>query len=154
MAFKIGNHEVEKRRKNIILGAIFSTVLAACLGYLNGVNASKYNDFLLGSVVFFLVFANIINAFRYIQWLKLIAKHRVEPAGDVIHFYKGDDKSTLKGDNIAKVTVKRKQEQPVTIFIELNIGNKIRLEGYDDMDGLLGALRHIIADENIGNGSN
>jgi hypothetical protein len=146
MTFTIGKDEIEKRRKNIFLGLIFSVGLAVLLGYMNGNDATKYNDLLLGSVVFFLVFANIINGYRYLQWLKLITTHRIEPGEDSICFFKGDAESTLKGKDIAKITAKRKDNRLTAITIELNIGNKIRLEGYDNMDGLLTALQQISND--------
>jgi hypothetical protein len=149
MAFTIGMDEIAKRRKNIFLGLIFSAGLVVILGYMNGSDSTKYNDLLLGSVVFFMVFANIINGFRYLQWLKMITTHRIEPEDGVLHFFKGETKSTLKAENIARIGIKKKQDKLAAITVELNIGNKIRLEGYDDMDGLLTAMKNIVKDDVI-----
>ncbi|MBF0453821.1 MAG: hypothetical protein HQL72_03265 [Magnetococcales bacterium] len=143
MAFTIGTAEVVKRRKNIFLGLFFSVGLILLTGLMNGLDAGKYNDLLLASVVFFLVFANIINGFRYIQWLKLIKEHRIEERDGALDFFKGESKSTLKPENIHKIDLQQKKGELVAITIRLNIGNKIRLEGYDDMDGLLAALKKI-----------
>jgi hypothetical protein len=143
MAFTITKEEVIKRRKNIFLGLLFSIGIAVLMGYMNGNDSTKYNDLLFGSIVFFLVFANIINAFRYVQWLKLITTHRIEIGENSLDFFKGEAESNLKADNMAKLCLKKKDDQLLYIIVELNIGNKIRLEGYNDMDGLLAALKNV-----------
>ena len=143
MTFTIGPDEIAKRKKNILLGLGFSVGLTALIGYANGVDSMKYNDILLGSVVFFLVFANIINAFRFFQWLKQIPTHRIQMSNGALHFYKGSAVSTLKPDNIAKLKLRKKNGSLITITVTLNIGNKIRLEGYNDMEGLLAAFQQV-----------
>jgi hypothetical protein len=147
MAFTISRDEVVKRRKNIFLGLLFSIGISVLMGHLNGNDSTKYNDLLFGSIVFFLVFANIINAFRYVQWLKLITTHRIEPNDDALTFHKGENQSTLKADDISKLRLKIKKEKLLSITVELNIGNKILLEGYDDMDGLLAAMKTVAHDD-------
>ncbi|MBF0446888.1 MAG: hypothetical protein HQL67_01680 [Magnetococcales bacterium] len=147
MTFTIGSYEIQKRKKNILLGLGYSIALALVIGYANGSGMESYNDFLLGSVVFFLVSANIINGYRHLQWLKLITTHRVEEAEGSLNFYKGTERSTLKSDNIAQLIIKRKKGALITIIVVLNIGNKIRLEGYDDMEGLLTVLKKIASDQ-------
>ena len=140
MVFRIGQAEVQKRRKNILLGFLFSIGMVVAMAMGNAQNVDRYNDFLLGSVVFFVVFANIINIFRHFQWKNMILVHQVEVLDQEMIFTKGKDKSVLKIDQIIKVQVARRAGTVSRMIIELSGGNKIRLEGYDNMDDFAKAI--------------
>ncbi len=144
MIFRISVAEIAKRRKNILLGLLFSIGLAVTLAMANATNQEKYNDMLLGSVVFFLVFANIINATRHLQWQKQIKTHRIEVGNTGLMFIKGDEQNELLGEKIANLKTKEKNGLVTTIFVELATGNKIRLEGYDGMTELAALIQNMM----------
>ncbi len=150
MTFRISDAEVTRRRKNNFLGLIFSIGLMLVLAVANASNQEKYNDMLLLSMVVFFVFANIINMFRHQQWQNQIRGHRLERSEAGLVFIKGDERNELRGDQIAKLRIKEKDNRVHLIFVELTTGNKIRLEGYDHMDGLADLLRKMVPPETTG----
>ncbi len=136
MVYKISADEVKRRRKNILLGALFSIGIALLLGAQNAANEEKYNDFLFFSVVLFLVFSNFINGFRFYKWQDMTTKHRIEVEGDRITFCMGSEKSVLQNEQLATLKIKRKRDHVQAVIVGLNNGNKIRLEGYNNLNDL------------------
>ena len=136
MIFKISQAEVKKREKNILLGVLFSFGLAGALMLGNDTLKITYNSLLLTSIVLFFVFANFFNGLRHLKWKKIIQIHRLEILDDKFIFSKGDEKSTLTPEKIKKIRLKRQNESVRWMIIFLTTGNKIRLEGYDEMDVL------------------
>lgn len=134
MIFKIGQTEIHKRRKNMLLGVLFSLGLSVTMVQGNAQDSLRYNDFLIGSIVLFFIFANVINLIRHFKWKGVIKNHQVEVLEDQMVFYKADEKTVLKIDQIQKVFLKRQKGLVTRMILELPIGNKIRLEGYEEMD--------------------
>ena len=143
-AFRIGVAEVKKRQKNILFGLIFTVALVLTLGWANASNAERYNDFLLGSVVIFLVFANFINGFRFYQWTVLIKTHRVELVEEGLAFWKGKEKTFLLPSQVRRVQFKRSGDAVAVVILELATGAKIRLEGYDNMADFAAGIRKLM----------
>ena len=136
MIFKISPAEVKKREKNILLAILFSIGLAGFLMFGNDTLKITYNFLLLISIGLFFVFANIFNGIRHNKWKKTIKTHQIEILDREIIFSKGDEKSTLPPEKIHKIRLKRRKESVTWMILFLTTGNKIRLEGYDDMDTL------------------
>lgn len=144
MIFRIGHEELVKRRKNNWLGLLFSIGMMVLLAAANAHNQERYNDFLFGSVVLFLVLANMINLVRHVQWSRTIAHHHIEAGESGLTFVKGEEKTHLPGDQINSMRTKEKNGATTVVFMELANGNRIRLEGYTDMNGLAAAIRQVI----------
>ena len=140
MVFKIGQAEVHKRQKNIVLGLVFSVGLAVVMVLGDETFKASYNDLLIVSVVIFFVFANLINGIRHFQWKKTIQSHQIEVLDTAILFFKGDEKTVLKADQIRKMEIKRRKDVVTRILLHRVSGQKIRLEGYDGMDDFATAI--------------
>lgn len=134
MVFKIGQTEVKRRQKNIILGFVFSIMFLLTVNMGDGIFGVHYNDILLLSIVIFFVFANIFNLVRHFQWKKIIEIHQIEVLENEIIFSKGTEKTVLKLDKIKTVRFKRRGDDVVRMTATLVTGNKIRMEGYDKMN--------------------
>lgn len=136
MIFKIGQTEVKKREKNIMLGLLFSILFVAIVMLDNDTDRGRYNDFLLASIVLFFLFSNVINGIRHLQWKKMIQVHSIDVLENEIAFLKDTEKTTLKIDQIDTVHLKQRGDLVTRIILKRVNGNKIRLEGYDEMDAL------------------
>lgn len=134
MVFKIGQAEVKKRQINMLLGLLFSVLFVTFINIKNNTDNTRYNDLLFLSVSVFFAFSNVINLGRHIQWKKSIKTHQIEILADSIIFSKDAEKEVLEPEKVAKIDVKRRGEEVKRIIIVLVIGNKIRLEGYNDMN--------------------
>ena len=148
MVFKIGLPEVKKRQKNNLYGVVLSIVFLVVVTMDDKLGV-QYNDILLLSIVFFFVFANVINLTRHAQWKKLIETHQVEVLENVVVFMKDGEKTTLTPDKINILKIKRRDDKVVRITIKLVIGNKIRLEGYNDMDDFAKLLAKLVKPEKV-----
>ena len=148
MVFKIGLPEVKKRQKNNLYGVVLSIVFLVVVTMDDKLGV-QYNDILLLSIVFFFVFANVINLTRHAQWKKLIETHQVEVLENVVVFMKDGEKTTLTPDKINILKIKRRDDKVARITIKLVIGNKIRLEGYNDMDDFAKLLAKLVKPEQV-----
>ncbi|MCW8962262.1 MAG: hypothetical protein OQL16_00605 [Gammaproteobacteria bacterium] len=132
--FMIGSQEIRKRNRNLLWGMSLSLLLAAMVTIGNYRDPVTYNNALLWSILAFLVLANLVNIFRYLRYLKLISKHRVEIENNKIVFYTGDDTSELDMSNITIMQTYSKPDKLQHIQLRLKNNRGIRLEGYDRLE--------------------
>lgn len=150
MIFKIETKEIKRREKNIALGVLFSVSFLVVVSWESSIVGARYNDILLLSIVFFFVFANVINIMRHFQWKNLIRTHRVEVADQEVFFWKGEEKTVLQPQQIASILIKRRREGGVAhITVKLVVGNKIRLEGYEEMEAFAEKLTSLVKPEQM-----
>lgn len=142
--FKIGAQSLRRRTHNVIYGAGFSLLLALFVGWGHWRQPETYNDLLLWSVIGFLALANLVGYFRHRRYLRLARQHRLEVTADGIRFRTGDDLSQLSTGDIADVTIHRRGNAIGHIQIRRTDNRGIRLEGYDDVAGLVDALKSIV----------
>jgi hypothetical protein len=136
----IGTGERALRRRNIAWGLLLSLLLAAMVAFLNQRDPQQYNEVLLWSVVGFVALANLVNYLRYRRWLRRSAEHSLELRDDRLRFSTADEESVLELDQVTALRVFRRSGQLRHIQLLLPNNRGIRLEGYDDLDGLLRAL--------------
>ena len=149
MIFKIGQAEVKKRQNNILLGLLLTVVLAIIVFMGDESIKDKYNDFLIASFILFFLFANIINGIRHFRWKYIIKKHQIEVLDDQVVFLEGDVRTVLQKSQINKAHIKRRQEKVTRIIVQLVNGNKIRLEGYEEMEALAKGLTDRLKPEQV-----
>ena len=103
MHYSISETSLQTRKKNIILGALFSLVLAAVItaGHLQ--DTETYNDMVFWSVIIVVVVGNLVNYYRYRRYLRLVEDHRIEIRDEKVLFFTGTDKSVLDTKEIALV---------------------------------------------------
>ncbi len=136
MDFIIGETEVRKRKRNILLGGVFSLLLAGMIAVQNHRNPEQYNDLLLWSVVGFVIIANVVNYYRHRRYLRQIRDHRVEVQPGKVKFWTGGDSSSLDVNDIAAMSFFRRKGMLQHIQIRLKSNRGIRLEGYNDLEEL------------------
>jgi len=136
----IGSGERTLRRRNIAWGLLLSLLLAGIVVYQNHQDPERYNDVLLWSVVGFVALANLVNYLRYRRWLRRSAEHFLELADDRLAFSTSGDVSTLELGEITALRAFRRSGEVRHIQLLLPNNRGIRLEGYDDLAGLLRAL--------------
>jgi hypothetical protein len=136
----IGASERSQRRRNILWGLLLSLLLAGIVAYQNQHKPQQYNDILLWSVVGFVALANLINYLRYRRWLGRSAKHFLELTDERLSFSTDGEVSSLELAQITALRVFRRSGHVRHIQLLLPNNRGIRLEGYDDLEGLLRAL--------------
>ncbi len=149
MHFTVGEAEVRKRNKNILLGAIFSLLLAGMVAFQNHRYPEQYNDVLLWSVVGFVIIANVVNYYRHRRYLRQIRDHRVEVEPGKVKFRTGGDLSELDVQDIAALSFFRKKGVLQHIQIRLRSNRGIRLEGYNDLEKLGRLISEQIPPEHV-----
>ena len=149
MDFTIGEAEVRKRKKNILLGGVFSLLLAGMVAIQNHRHPEQYNDLLLWSVVGFVIIANVVNYYRHRRYLRKIRDHRVEVEPGKVKFRTGDDLSELDVQDIAAMSFFRKKGTLQHIQLRLKSNRGIRLEGYDDLEKLGRLVAEQIPEEHV-----
>jgi hypothetical protein len=149
MRYSISETSLQTRKRNIILGAMFSLVLAAVTtaGYFQ--YPETYNDMFFWSVIIVVVVGNLANYYRYRRYLRLVKDHRIEIDGDEVYFFTGTDKSVLDTQDIVALTFYRRKGQVEHIQLKLRNNRGIRLEGYADLEQLGGAIADRIPKEQV-----
>jgi hypothetical protein len=141
MQFHIAKAELIQRRRRIQYGLVFSTLLAALIGYQHQQAPQDYNDVLFWSVMGFLLAANLINYFRHRRYLAKARIHHIELLDEQIAFVTGEESSRLPLADIAAMRSFHRREKLAHIQLKLRNGRGIRLEGYEQMDQLEEALQ-------------
>jgi hypothetical protein len=139
--FSISEVSLRRRTQNVLYGAGLSLLLVLLVGWGHFEQPQTYNDVLLWSVVGFVVLANAIGYFRHRRYLRRARQHRLEVGPRRIRFRTGADLSELSMADIAAVTIHRRGTHIGHIQIARTDNRGIRLEGYDDIDGLAAALK-------------
>ena len=149
MAYTISKTSLETRRKNILLSALLSLVLAAVITAGHSQYPETYNDIFFWSVIIMVVIGNIVNYYRYRRYLRLVKDHRIEINGNEVSFITGTEKSVLDTREIVALTFYRSKGQVGHIQLKLKNNRGIRLEGYADLEQLGGAIADRIPEEQV-----
>jgi hypothetical protein len=149
MHYSISETSLQTRKRNIILGALFSLVLAAVTSAGHFQYPETYNDMFFWSVIIAVVVGNLANYYRYRRYLRLVKDHRIEIDGDEVSFFTGTDKSVLDTQEIVALTFYRRKGQVEHIQLKLRNNRGIRLEGYTDLEQLGGAIADRIPKERV-----
>jgi len=140
MHYSISETSLQTRKKNIVLGALFSLALAFVITAGHVQRPEIYNDVLFWSVIIVVVVGNLVNYYRHRRYLRLVEDHRIELDGDEVFFFTGNDKSVLNTREIVVLTFYRRKGKVEHIQLKLRNGRGIRLEGYTDLEQLGGAI--------------
>ena len=144
LVFRIDPEALRRRRHNLAYGAGLSLLLILIMLWANGTRPQTYNDVLLWSLVGFLVLANVVGYVRHRRYRRLVARHRLVVDGPEVRFETGDTQSVLKPTAIAAIRVYRGHRGIGHIQIVRTDNRGIRLEDYDDMQGLAAALKPLV----------
>lgn len=147
MLYSISETSLQTRKKNIILGALLSLLLAAIITVGHFQHPETYNDLLFWSVIIMVVVGNLVNYYRYRRYLRLAKDHRIEIDGDEVSFFNGSEKSVLAVKDIVTLTFYRRKGRLEHIQLKLRNNRGIRLEGYTDLEQLGRAIADRIPKE-------
>lgn len=143
--FTISAESLVQRKRNLLWGVGLSLLLVFLIGFGHLRRPETYNEVLLWSVVGFVLLANLVNYLRHRRYLRLIRDHRIEVYPGRVEFWSGGGKTVLNMSDIVALTRYRKAGALGHIQLRLTSGRGIRLEGYDDLDGLAGRLSEQIS---------
>ena len=87
MLYSISEASIQIRKRNILLSALLSLVLAAVITVGHFRYPATYNDMFFWSVIIMVVVGNLVNYYRYRRYLRLIEDHRIEIEGDEVSFF-------------------------------------------------------------------
>jgi len=153
MEFVIGEAEARKRKKNVLLGGLFSLALAGIIAVQQYRSPEEYNGALFWSIVGFVVLANLVNYYRHRRYLRLVRTHRVVVQPGKVQFRTGGESSELDVKDIAAMVFHRKRRALQHIQIRLKSDKGIRLEGYDDLETLGRLIAEQIPSEHVKDGA-
>ena len=149
MLYSISEASLRARKKNIVLSAVFSLVLAALVTAGHFRYPETYGDMFFWSVIIVVVVGNLVNYYRHRRYLRLVEDHRIEIDGDEVSFITGTEKSVLDTKEIVALTFYRRKGQVGHIQLKLRNNRGIRLEGYADLEQLGGAIADRIPKERV-----
>ncbi len=149
MEFTIGRTEIRKRNRNVVGGLVFGSMLAALIVVQNQRSPDVYNTTLLWSVVGFVVIANVVNLVRHLRYVRLTKSHRLEVLDDSIRFVTGNEMTELQLEDVAAIRLFHRRKELLHIQVLLKNKRGIRLEGYDDLEGLSRLLQNRVPDSTI-----
>ncbi len=139
--FTIGEEQVRLRKRRAALGFFFAACLTAVILVLNRRDPRSYNEVLTWSVVGFLGVFSIVFFFRHLRYLRLARDHWLEISDGRLRFHtRGSDTELDLRDDVAAVRHFRHRQQLRHLQIILKNNRGIRLESYDDLEGLAKAL--------------
>ena len=149
MRFLISESEKKKRTTNLLIGLVLSLILAGVIGYENARYPEQYNDVLLWSVVGFVVLANLVSGYRHWRYKRLIRDHYLELLPGKLRFVTRDQASVLELDDVAAMRIFRKRGNLQHIQLLLKSQRGVRLEGYQDLEGLARLLSEQLPPEKL-----
>lgn len=136
MRFKIGESELQKRSKNIKLGAIFAGILVLFIAFHNHEYPEKYNDVLFWSMMGVIILINLVGYYRYRRYRRMVKNHWIEVHPERLQFSTNDVISQLNTNDIVVLKFYRRKGAIQHIQIKLNTNRGIRLEGYENIEKL------------------
>jgi len=138
--FTIDQGSLAQRRRNILLGLVFSLVLALVVVFGHYRYPATYNAVLLWSVLGFVIIGNLVNWLRHRRYVRLVRNHRIEVHQGRVEFWTGGEKSVLEVGDIAALTLYRRRGSLRHVQVRLTNNRGIRLEGYRDLERLAALL--------------
>ena len=150
--FKISEASLAIRKRNILLGALFSVVLVAIIvsGHMH--SPQTYNEVLLWSMVGFLGIGNLVNYYRYRRYMRRVKNHRLEVTRKSVDFWTEGEKSVMRFDKVAALVKHRRRGKLSHLQIKLRNNRGIRLEGYESMEDLSECLEEHIPKAHVMSG--
>ncbi|MCU7819537.1 MAG: hypothetical protein KZQ57_11890 [gamma proteobacterium symbiont of Lucinoma myriamae] len=136
MRFVVGKEELQKRSKNIKIGAFFAGLLVIFIVYHNNEYPEKYNDVLYWSIMGFIILSNLVGYYRYRRYLRMVKQHWIEVHPEQLEFHTNDEVSKLNINDIAALNLYRHKGTLQHIQIKLKNNRGVRLEGYEDINAL------------------
>ena len=136
MKFTIGEHEIHKRKHNVLWGLALSLALAGIVGLAHSRHPDSYNQTLLLSVIGFVIVFNGVAYVRHRRYLRLVKDHWLEVEPGRVRFWTRGQASELQIADIAALRVFKRRGRLGHIQLRLRNGRGIRLEGYRDMHEL------------------
>jgi hypothetical protein len=149
ITFRISDVEFERRNKRILYGLAWSIGLAVLVSIQHLHYPENYNDALFWSVIGFVALANLVNYYRHRKYIIKARTHRIELTDKTLRFITGSELSELKLPDVAAMSTFNQGKRLGHIQLKLRNGRGIRLEGYDDMDGLTAALQKRLPDKQM-----
>ena len=140
MTFTISEDYLGLRKRNIVLGALFSLLLATLVVAGHMYAPQTYNEVLMWSMLGFLLIANVVNYFRHLKYLKRVKGHRIEVTDKGVEFWTEGEKSVLRYADVAALVKHGRRGRLTLLQIKLKNNRGIRLEGYAPMDQLSASL--------------
>jgi len=147
--FTISPESLRERSRNIAYGLVLSLGLSLVIAWGHIQFPQSFNSTLLVSVNLFLVAANLINYIRHCRYLRLAMDHWVEFHPLYIRFHAAGTLTELDLGEVAAVRVYRRKGLARHVQILRKDHRGIRLEGYEDMEGLVKALKGCIATAHV-----
>lgn len=135
--FTITAESLRQRKRNIVLGALFSVLLVLVV---LRASTEKENLPLVWSVLGFVVIANVVNLYRHLRYLRLVCDHRLELLPERVEFWTGGDKTVLELKDVAGVFLYRWRGRLRHIQVRLKNNRGIRLEGYSGLEEMAAGL--------------
>lgn len=149
MPYTISETSLHTRKKNIVLSALLSLALFAVITAAHFQYPETFNELFFWSVIIAVVACNLVNYLRFRRYLRLIKDHRIEIDDDKVSFFTGADKSVLDTKDIVAMTFYRKKGQLEHIQLKLMNNRGVRLEGYNDLEKLGGAIADRIPKQRV-----
>ena len=138
--FTISDESIRKRNRNVLLGGLFSLLLAGVVTYGHYESPDRYNQTLLWSVLGFVLIGNLVNFYRHLRYLRLSRDHRIEVYPGSAQFWTAGDKTELDLKDVAGLFFYRRRGELQHIQVRLKNNRGIRLEGYADLEHLAAEL--------------
>jgi hypothetical protein len=142
--FRVSPLGLRRRTRHQVFAAGLSLLLALLIIWGHGVQPQTYNEVLMWSVLGFAVLINIVGYARHRRYRRLARNHALRVTDSAVRFETGDQHSVLHPSDIAAVRVFRKRHGIGHIQIRRTDERGIRLEDYDDMEGLAAALKPLV----------
>ena len=149
MPYTISETSLQGRKKNNLLSALYSLILAAAITAGHVQYPEIYNDVFFWSVIIMVGAGNLVNYYRYRRYLHLVEHHRVEINDNEVSFFTGAEKSVLDTGEIVSLTYYRRKGKVQHIQLKLRNNRGIRLEGYADLEQLGNAIADRIPKEQV-----
>jgi hypothetical protein len=140
--FRISVESLQERRRNLLWGLVLSLLMVAVIEFGYYQDPDRYNEALRFSVILFVVLANGINYHRHRRYLRQVQDHRVEVHPGRVQFWTGGAMTELDLKDVVLMHLYRRRRSGILRHIQLRLKNHrgIRLEGYEDLEGLASAL--------------
>jgi hypothetical protein len=142
--FRISLRGLRRRTRHQLFAAALSLLLVVLIVWAHGTRPQTYNDVLLWSVLGFVVLINVVGYARHRRYRRLAQRHQLRVAGSEVRFETGEEHSVLHSADIAAIRVFRKRGGIGHIQIRRTDERGIRLEDYEDMEGLVAALKPLV----------
>ncbi len=139
--FVVGKEEKRRRWLNVGWGLLFSGAMVIAVSVGREQDPERYSSFLWWSVIWILGAANLGNLFFLVRYLRLIDDHCIELVPGKLRFLSAGKWSELEFEQVSALRLFRRRGKLRHIQLLLKNRRGIRLEGYQDLEGLAQGLQ-------------